>query len=76
MTKPSRRVKAHRRDVEELLVQAEAKGCRVKGGHKGRHFQILLPDGLTIVTLAGSPSDRRAVPNTRAKLERRLGPLA
>lgn len=63
------RSKATDRQVEALLCECEALDCRVR---EGKHFLILLPDGKSMVTLAGSPSDIRAIPNTRARL-RRLG---
>lgn len=60
-----------RREVESLLCAAEAAGCKVTGGGS-RHFKVLAPGGKGIVVVACSPSDRRAMANTRGRL-RRLG---
>ena len=56
-------------DYESLLREAEDRGWRVKKMKK--HFLALCPcDCQCVVTVGSTPSDRRGIKNTRAKINR------
>jgi len=57
-----------RKEFRKLLDAVEAQGGtikRIKSGH-----QVFAPNGIDIVTLHGTPSDRRALANAMAELRR------
>lgn len=56
------------RDLRRLLHAAEAQGWTIRKGSK--HFQLFSPDGETIITVGGTPSDPRTKKNLRAMLKR------
>ena len=58
-----------RKEVRELAEEAERQGWRRKELASG-HVQLLGPDGATIVTIPGSPSDRRWRANAVARLRK------
>jgi hypothetical protein len=55
-------------DIDEMVDLAQQKGWRVKVGDS--HKQLFSPDGKKIVTVAGTPSDHRALMNIRAEFKR------
>lgn len=56
------------REVRDLVREAERQGWRVR--ERGAHFTLFAPDGVGIVTVAKTPSDRRWRANTLAQLRR------
>jgi hypothetical protein len=54
---------------DRLLALAEEHGCRVVATEKG-HFRVYCPDGVTIVTVAGTTSDWRSVRNAAANIRK------
>ena len=58
-----------RRDFKELLAEAETQGWTVKRTARG-HYQLLAPDAKTIVVIAGTPGDRRALIITVSRMRR------
>ena len=58
------------REAEAFLRELEAAGWTRKRGRK--HAKMLSPDGLHVVVVPSTPSDRRALTNVRA-LVKRLG---
>jgi predicted RNA binding protein YcfA (HicA-like mRNA interferase family) len=56
------------KEARELAAEAARQGWRVED--KGSHFKMFSPDGVTIVTLAKTPSDRRWRENTISKLRK------
>lgn len=56
------------KEVRELVREAERQGWRVDA--TGAHYRLYSPDGVTIVTLAKTPSDHRWRENTIAKLRK------
>ena len=58
-----------RKEVRDLVEEAERQGWRRKELASG-HVQLLCPDGATIVTIPGSPSDRRWQANAVARLRK------
>lgn len=57
-----------RKEFRELLDAVEAQGGRIQRIKSG--YQVLAPNGIDIVTLHGTPSDRRALANAVAGLRR------
>jgi hypothetical protein len=55
-------------DLEDIIDLAQQKGWRVKTGNG--HKQVFSPDGKSIVTVAGTPSDYRALLNIKADFKR------
>jgi predicted RNA binding protein YcfA (HicA-like mRNA interferase family) len=64
-----------KREVAEVLRQAEARGWRVRPT-RGGHWKLTHPSG-AIVVAASTPSDARALKNLTANLRRAelLSPL-
>jgi predicted RNA binding protein YcfA (HicA-like mRNA interferase family) len=58
-----------KKDFKKVRQEAEAQGWRVRATKKG-HWQFFAPDGRTIVTAPGTPSDHRALANTISDLRR------
>jgi predicted RNA binding protein YcfA (HicA-like mRNA interferase family) len=56
------------RDIKKLVQRAERQGFRLQAG-KG-HYMLFAPDGVSIVTVAKTPSDHCTIPNTIADLRR------
>ncbi len=56
-------------EIKELLDAAKEKGWRVEQTKKG-HWRCYAPDGENIVTLPGTPSDRRSIRNAIAQMRR------
>ena len=56
------------KDYRHLVRAAQLENWEVR--HKRRHLQLASPDGHTLVTVPGTPSDRRSYLNTRAALRR------
>lgn len=57
-----------KKELKEIIKAAEGQGWRVKE-RKG-HYLFLAPDGINKVTVAGTPSDHRALNNSIARLRR------
>jgi hypothetical protein len=57
-----------KRDLQDLLHQAEALGCRVVMTRSG-HYKVYVPGG-GMVTTPRSPSDWRSLLNTRSDLRK------
>ena len=57
-----------RKEFAELLRAVEAQGGTIKKIKSG--YQIFAPNGVDIVTVHGTPSDRRALANAVAELRR------
>jgi hypothetical protein len=55
-------------DWGDLITAAVRQGWRAEPGT--RHLRLLAPDGQGVVTIAGTPSDWRAIHNTVAQLRR------
>ncbi len=58
-----------KREWRELIEEAQRQGWRAERTQRG-HWQLFAPDGRTIVTLPGTPSDWRAFRNTIAQMRR------
>jgi predicted RNA binding protein YcfA (HicA-like mRNA interferase family) len=58
-----------RKELKEMLAAARAQGWRVEQRRSG-HYLLYAPDGVHIVTVAGTPSDRRAIEITAARMRR------
>jgi hypothetical protein len=56
-------------EVRELLDAAEKQGWRVELTKKG-HWRCYAPDGINIVIVSGTPSDRRSLRNAIAQMRR------
>ncbi len=56
-------------DLLQLVELADQAGWRVVQTRRN-HFAFYSPDGRTIVTIAGTPSDRRTRRNDKARLRR------
>lgn len=57
-----------KKELKEIVKAAEQQGWRIKRG-KG-HYLFLAPDGVNKVTIAGTPSDHRALDNAIALLRK------
>jgi hypothetical protein len=57
-----------KKEFRELLSAVEAQGGTVKKIKSG--YQVFAPNGIDIVTLHATPSDRRALANAVAELRR------
>jgi hypothetical protein len=57
-----------KKEFTDLLRAVEAQGGTIKRIKSG--YQIFAPNGVDIVTLHGTPSDRRALANAVAELRR------
>ena len=57
-----------RKEFTELLRAVEAQGGTIKKIKNG--YQVFAPNGIDIVTVHGTPSDRRALANAVAELRR------
>jgi hypothetical protein len=57
-----------KKEFSELLRAVEAQGGTIRKIKSG--YQVLAPNGIDIVTLHGTPSDRRAFANAVAELRR------
>jgi hypothetical protein len=57
-----------KKELSELLDAVEAQGGTIKRIKSG--YQVFAPNGIDIVTLHGTPSDRRALANAVAELRR------
>jgi hypothetical protein len=55
-----------KKEFKELLSAVEAQGGTLRRIRNG--YQVLAPNGTDIVTLHGTPSDRRALANAVAEL--------
>jgi predicted RNA binding protein YcfA (HicA-like mRNA interferase family) len=58
-----------KKELKGLIREAEDQGWTVRRSKKG-HLQFFAPDGETIVTAAGTPSDHRAMANLISRLRR------
>lgn len=56
-------------DVTELLKEARRQGWHVERTKRG-HWQCFAPDGVTIVVISGTPSDRRSLIKAIAEMRR------
>jgi hypothetical protein len=59
---------AIKKEFKELLDAVEAQGGTIRRIKSG--YQVLAPNGIDIVTLHRTPSDRRAFANAVAELRR------
>jgi hypothetical protein len=57
-----------KKELRELLRAVEAQGGTIRKIKSG--YQVFAPNGIDIVTLHGTPSDRRALANAVAELRR------
>jgi hypothetical protein len=57
-----------RKEFKEVLRAVEAQGGTIKEIKSG--YQVFAPNGIDIVTVHGTPSDRRALANAVAELRR------
>lgn len=57
------------KDWDEIRRASEQQGWRWTRTKRG-HWQGYAPDGRTIVTVGGTPSDRRALDNALARMRR------
>jgi hypothetical protein len=57
-----------RKELRELLRAVDAQGGTIRKIKNG--YQVFAPNGIDIVTLHGTPSDRRALANAVAELRR------
>ena len=57
------------KEVRELVAEAERQGWRVELRPNG-HWRLLAPDGVGMLTVAGTPSDRRWKANSIARMRR------
>jgi hypothetical protein len=57
-----------KKEFNELLRAVEAQGGTIKRIKSG--YQVFAPNGIDIVTVHGTPSDRRALANAVAELRR------
>lgn len=60
---------AMRKEIRELLEQAEAQGFTWRKTSKGHAF-VIAPDGTPVTTVSGTPSDGRSLPNALGQLKR------
>lgn len=58
-----------KKELQELIQEAERQGWRAVRTQKG-HWALYAPDGRTIVHLAGTPSDWRAIHNAISRMRR------
>jgi hypothetical protein len=56
-------------DLRKVLKAAREQGWRIESGRKGQ-LKLYAPDGVNIVTLHQTPSDRRALKNAIAIMRR------
>ena len=56
--------------VARFVKELEGDGWRVKPGRK--HVKLFAPDGVSVMVVSATPSDRRALTNMRS-LARRIG---
>jgi hypothetical protein len=59
-------------ELKKLVREARAAGWRLEV-NGGGHFRLHGPPGTRPITMAATPSDRRAIDNARAVLRRALG---
>jgi hypothetical protein len=59
------------RDVAALRAELKRQGLIVRLARNG-HYKVTLPDGRFVVTMPSTPSDGRALANSRADIRRRL----
>jgi hypothetical protein len=57
-----------KKEFKELLSAVEAQGGTIRKTRSG--YQVFAPNRVDIVTLHGTPSDRRALANAVAELRR------
>jgi hypothetical protein len=57
-----------RKEVKELLREAERQGWRVE--RRSRHYMLFAPDGKGKVTIASTPSTPRAITHSVARMRR------
>jgi hypothetical protein len=62
-------VAAAKKELKEITREAERQGWRVGKTKKG-HLKFFAPDGESIVTTGGTPSDHRSIDNLIARLRR------
>lgn len=55
------------KDFKKVIKAAEQQGWRCERTRNG-HWRLYAPDGKNIVHAAGTPSDRRGLDNTIAKM--------
>ena len=55
------------KELRKLLAEAEQQGWRVQ---RGRHVKLYAPDGVTVVTVAATPSDHRWLANTVSRMRK------
>jgi hypothetical protein len=60
---------SRRKELKELLAAARAQEWRVELG-KGGHYKLYAPDGVHIVLVGGTSSDRRALDNDVSRMRR------
>lgn len=58
-----------RKEVKELLAAARAQGWRVEPTRSG-HYLLYAPSGDGIVTVGGTPGDRKALAHSVARMRR------
>jgi hypothetical protein len=58
-----------KKELKEIVREAERQDWRVETTKKG-HLRFYAPDGETLVTSGGTPSDHRALANLIARLRR------
>jgi hypothetical protein len=58
-----------KKELKEVLREAESQGWEVRYSSKG-HPMLYAPDGESIVTTGGTPSDHRALTNLISRLRR------
>jgi predicted RNA binding protein YcfA (HicA-like mRNA interferase family) len=57
------------KDIRQPIGELKAQGFRVEHTRKG-HYIAYCPDGVTRVTIPGTPSDHRSMKNVLADLRR------
>lgn len=57
------------KDVRRIVEEAKRQGWKAETTMKS-HVQLFAPDGETIVTIGGTPSDARWLPKTVARMRR------
>jgi hypothetical protein len=62
-------MKAGAKDLQYLMGRLKRSGHRVEMRGSG-HYMVKHRDGIGLVTLSATPSDRRAVHNVRSQLRR------
>ena len=60
---------SERKELKKLLAAARLQGWRVECG-RGGHYKLYAPDGINLVVVASTPSDRRSIEISAAMMRR------